>query len=322
MAITTPSPEILHSPGFSPKTIRITVPATTANLGPGFDCLGMALDLPTEFELFESEIGPWHIEYLGPRQPNPMPPLDGTNFVARCIDRIFHLAGRSKPVSLTLRIRLGAPLARGLGSSATAIVGGMMAANEFLGRPLPPEALLAEMVSMEGHPDNVVPCYQGGASSSVVIDGHVHALRIMPAATLKAVVFIPSYSLKTEDARRAIPKTLAHVDACFNLARVPLVLEAIRTGDFNLLQAVVEDRLHEPYRRELVQGFDTIKQTALEAGAAAVMLSGAGPTQIALCSSDQADRIHLAWQSLARAMGAEVRVLSPDCAGARPVASP
>jgi homoserine kinase len=297
-------------------SVRIVAPATTANIGPGFDCLGMALDLPTVFELSVGELGPWQVEYVG-GAPIPAPPSDGRNLVARCVDRIFQLTGSSRPSSLRLRINLGAPLARGLGSSATAIVGGMMAANEFLGRPLNDEDLLAEMVAMEGHPDNVVPCFAGGLSSSLLLDGRVYRVCVQPHPSLRCVVFIPPYALSTEEARRAIPKTIPHRDAIFNMSRVPLILEGIRTGDLDLLRAVVEDRLHEPYRKSLVRDFDRIRDHALEAGAAAVILSGAGPTQLAFCSEGTAQAVENAWRKLENYDGQTVRVLLPDSRGAR-----
>jgi homoserine kinase len=297
-------------------SVRISVPATTANLGPGFDCLGMALDFPSEFELYEGDLGPWQIEYEG-GAPEPAPSLDGRNYVARCVERIFQLAGKPRPNSLGLRMKLGAPLARGLGSSATAIVGGMLAAQEFLGNPLERARLLAQMVAMEGHPDNVVPCFQGGASSSLLLEGTVRYVHVVPAAHLRCVVFIPGYALSTEEARRAIPKTIPHKDATFNMARVPLILEGIRTGDLDLLGAVVEDRLHEPYRRPLVHGFDEIRDSALQSGAAAVILSGAGPTQLAFCDETTAPRVEKAWLELPGHEGRKVRILAPDLRGAR-----
>jgi homoserine kinase len=300
------------------RRVRIAAPATSANLGPGFDCLGMALDFPTEFELSESDRGiPWNITYEG-TQPRPSPPVDGRNYVAKCVDRIFEVAELPRPKSLALKIRVGAPLARGLGSSATAIVGGMMAANEFLDRPLDEKTLLAQMVAMEGHPDNVVPCYVGGISSSLLLDGQVHRVRIEPASCLRCVVHIPSYSLSTEEARRAIPRTIPHQDATFNMARVPLVMEALRTGDPALIRAVIEDRLHEPYRKALVRDFDLIKETALNAGADAVILSGAGPTQLAFTTTPEAaSSVATAWETLASSTGATIRILTPDTRGVR-----
>lgn len=308
----------MTSPMTAARTrVRVRVPATTANLGPGFDCLGMALKLYNEVEAEAGGDRSLTIEIAG-RATTDHISLDERNLVYRAAARVFELAGR-RPEALTLRLSINAPLARGLGSSASAIVGGMTSANELLGCPLSPDDLLREMVAMEGHPDNVVPCARGGLTASLVLpDGRVVFLKETPAPVIRYIALIPAYELSTAKARQAIPKTIPLKDAVFNLGRVPFVLAKLASGNLQDLGAVMDDRLHQPYRKPLIRSYDLLASQAEQAGAAAVCISGAGPTILAVSTVDKADNVANAIREVMDATGitGEALVLEPDMDGA------
>lgn len=296
---------------------RVRVPATTANLGPGFDCLGLALCFYNEIEAELTDSGGLQIAVSGSAASDHIP-LDDRNLVYRCAARVFELAGR-RLENLVLRLNLAAPLARGLGSSASAIVGGMLAANQLLDNPLSEEDLLREMVLMEGHPDNVVPCFQGGLTASLTMpDGRVRVIRHEPSPRVRFVVLVPDYELSTAKARQAIPKSIPLKDAVFNLGRVPFVLSSLASGDVNGLASFMDDRLHQPYRKPLIRQYDLIASQAEAAGAAAVCISGAGPTTLAVALEERAERVAEAWREVMAAtqIGGQVLVLEGDNQGA------
>ncbi|NUM44507.1 MAG: homoserine kinase, partial [Anaerolineales bacterium] len=184
----------------------------------------------------------------------------------------------------------------GLGSSSSAILLGLLGANALLGQPLSPLELLTLAHEMEGHPDNVTPALLGGLTISTIHHAHVLARKI-PVAPLPLAVVIPQFDLSTHAARAALPKQYPLPDIVYNLGRVPLVVEALRTGDLPLLTQVMDDRLHQPYRLPLYPGAQAAFDAARGAGASAVALSGAGPGVIAFCA-DAATA-----QNIARAMG-------------------
>jgi homoserine kinase len=260
-----------------PTAVRIAVPATSANLGPGFDSLGLALDLLNEFTV--RTVGRKEERVVGRGTCQGL--ADGGLFF-RAMERVYALARRKRPpVEVTIQGRV--PLGRGLGSSATAVVGGGLAANALLGDPFSPDELLGVMTEIEGHPDNVAPALFGGLTASAVVDTGVivHAHRPDPGWLL--ALLIPSYELPTAEARKAIPRMIPHKDAVYNLTRLPLVIDAIVEGDADVLGRVLDDRLHEPYRKKFIKGFDAIRRGGVRAGATAVFLSGAGPTMAAFC---------------------------------------
>ncbi len=265
---------------------RAQVPASTANLGPGFDTLGLALDLHNFVALRESGTGRLEMRIAGEADTS-LVARDEHNLVFRAARRVFELAGRVFP-PVALDLEINAPLARGLGSSASAIVGGMAVANAWLGHPLDADTLLAEMVAMEGHPDNVVACARGGLVACANCNGRVIFEQYHPADSLRFVLLIPDYELPTAKARMVIPKSVPFRDAVFNVSRVALVVERLRSGRIQDLALVMDDRLHQPYRRELVRHYDIIVAEAERAGAGAVALSGAGPTMLAVCEENRA----------------------------------
>jgi homoserine kinase len=299
------------------RRVTAHVPATTANLGPGFDCLGMALQLYNTIELEVAGSAPLTIQVAGSCAPDSIA-LDESNLVFRAAQKVFDLAG-NKPGNLTIRVALEAPLARGLGSSASAIVGGMAAANSLLGSPIPEQELLTHMVAMEGHPDNVVPCFVGQLTASIALSSGVSYIRRTPHSDLRCVLLVPDYELATSKARAAIPKSIPLKDAVFNLSRTAFVLDRIESGNFESLAEIMDDRLHQPYRRELIKAYDAIEQSAMQAGAAAVCISGAGPTILAITKSAESHAVADAMQTALETVGSTGRALivKPDRTGTR-----
>ena len=261
--------------------VSVRVPATTANLGPGYDCLGLALSLHNEVTLALADEFSVEIEGEGAD----VLPRGESHLVLRAAEAAAQAAGRDlPPVALTQVNRI--PLARGLGSSSAAIVGGVVAANELLGLGLSERRMLDICTEVEGHPDNVAPALLGGLTVCCAVDGEVLVRRLDVAEGLRCVVAIPDFEVVTEEARRALPETVPHVDAVFNLCRTGLVVSALVTGEFELLCEGMRDRLHQPYRTHLVPGLDDVIEAALGAGAMGVCLSGSGPTVAAFVVDD------------------------------------
>ena len=269
------------------QRVVVDVPATTANLGPGFDCLGAALDLNNRFAMRRIEGGGERFELIIEGSEGSHLRGGPENLVYRAAQRVWKAAGL-EPVALEARVRLAVPPARGLGSSATAIVAGLMGANALVGEPLSKEKLLELAIDIEGHPDNVVPSLLGGlCMTAKAASQRWRVVRCEWTSTVKAVVAIPSIRLSTSEARRVMPKTIPVSDAVVNLGALTLLLQGLRTGNGDLISDGMHDRLHEPYRWRLIKGGDQVKQAAMDAGAWGCAISGAGPSVLALCAEDK-----------------------------------
>ena len=269
------------------QRVVVDVPATTANLGPGFDCLGAALDLNNRFAMRRIEGGGERFELIIEGSEGSHLRGGPENLVYRAAQRVWKAAGL-EPVALEARVRLAVPPARGLGSSATAIVAGLMGANALVGEPLSKEKLLELAIDIEGHPGNVVPSLLGGlCMTAKAASQRWRVVRCEWTSTVKAVVAIPSIRLSTSEARRAMPKTIPVSDAVVNLGALTLLLQGLRTGNGDLISDGMHDRLHEPYRWRLIKGGDQVKQAAMDAGAWGCAISGAGPSVLALCAEDK-----------------------------------
>jgi len=271
--------------------VVVDVPATTANIGPGFDCLGAALDLNNRFELRVVDGGADRFDLVieGPEGSHLRGGPD--NLIYRSAQRVWREA-QVEPVGLEARVRLAVPPARGLGSSAAAIVAGLIGANALIGDLLPREKLLELAIAIEGHPDNVVPSLLGGLCLTARTE--VPNWRVMRCEwhpSVQAVVAIPGIRLSTSEARRAMPRSIPIADAVTNLGSLTLLLRGLRTGDGELIQAGMHDRIHEPYRWGLIQGGREVRQAALDAGAWGCVISGAGPTLLALAPEAQAQQV-------------------------------
>ncbi len=269
--------------------VVVHVPATTANLGPGFDCLGAALELDNVFELRCVEGGSQRFDLIIEGREGAHLRGGPDNLMYRAAQRVWKEA-REEPVGLEARVRLAVPPARGLGSSATAIVAGLMGANALVGEALTKEKLLELAIDIEGHPDNVVPSLVGGLCMTARAASHRwRVLRCEWSPEVVAVVAIPAIRLTTSEARRAMPKAIGVADAVINLGALTLLLQGLRTGNGELITDGMHDRLHEPYRWGLIPGGLKVREAALQAGAWGCVISGAGPSLLALCRAEVAD---------------------------------
>ena len=290
--------------------IRVRVPATTANLGPGFDALGLALRLHNTVSLEEAEEPRIEIEGEGAMAL----PRDASHLAYRAalavVDAVRSRGGRGGvPRAFRLRQHNRIPLARGLGSSAAAIVGGAAAANALLGRPLDEQALIDLAAGMEGHPDNVAPALLGGLVVCVATEaGKIRYTRLIPKR-LRVVIAIPEFAVSTAEARRLLPDQVPFRDAVFNVTRTALLVAALADGRTDLLDEATRDRLHQPYRAALVPGLDAVFAAARDAGAHGVALSGSGPTVVAFGG---AAGIGEAMRRAFQASGAECRAIEAD----------
>ncbi|SHK47386.1 homoserine kinase [Desulforamulus aeronauticus] len=266
----------------SNQQVIVSVPATTANLGPGFDCLGMALDLYNQIYMSFAPSTTIEVEGQGANEIK----RDEENIVWQAARRVFTELGQPMP-GIAIKLVNQIPTSRGLGSSAAAIVGGLVAANNLAGNKLSQDTLLALATEMEGHPDNVAPALLGGIVISVVSEGKVHYLRIDPPEELSTVVAIPDFELSTQAAREVLPRQVSLQDAIFNLSRSALMVGALCQKRLDLLTVAAQDVLHQPHRAPLVPGLVQVIENANRAGALSVMLSGAGPTVIAFTHNFQ-----------------------------------
>ena len=287
--------------------VEVHVPATTANLGPGFDCLGSALQLDNVFELRCLEGGSERFELIIEGSEGAHLRGGPDNLVYRSAQRVWKEAGE-EPVGIEARVRLAVPPARGLGSSATAIVAGLIGANALVGEPLSKEKLLELAIDIEGHPDNVVPSLVGGLCMTAKAASHRwRVVRCEWSPKVVPVVAIPAIRLTTSEARRAIPKLIPIGDAVINLGSITLLLQGLRTGNGDLIQDGMHDRLHEPYRWGLIIGGHQVRQAALEAGAWGCVISGAGPSLLALGPPEVAEAVSKAMVRAWHKAGVESR---------------
>jgi homoserine kinase len=259
------------------NSATILTPATTANLGPGFDCLGLTLDLWNK-TTFSLEGSGYKIRVRG--EGNGLVPLDDRNLILRSFLRLYQAAGVALPEGLSIQSENNIPLGAGLGSSAAAIITGLVGANNLLGKPVTSDELLRMAVAIEGHPDNVASALSGGLTLVTTIYEGVIA-RHFHATPLVIALAVPAIHLPTTVSRAALPRQVPLSDAVFNLGRVAFVIEALQSGDLILLGKVMDDRLHQPYRLHLIPGGEEAFTAARRAGAAAVALSGAGPSVVA-----------------------------------------
>jgi homoserine kinase len=294
-------------------SVHVRVPATSANLGPGFDALGLALALYNEVTAQESGTVTVTVRGEGAGRL----PANEHNVVARGVQLAYETAGRPfKGCALTCVNRI--PPARGLGSSAAAWVGGLVAGNALLGEPLSRAALLALAARVEGHPDNVAAALLGGLTVSCGrADGGVTAIALPVPATVRWVVLVPSVTSATAEARAVLPDSIPRRDAVFNVQRVSLLLAGLQTGRLDVLEAALDDRLHQPYRLRLFPWMPAVADAACRAGAMGCVLSGAGPSLLAAVT-DEAEAVARAMEAALRTAGIEGRAsaLAVDTEGA------
>ena len=262
--------------------ITIKIPATSANVGPGFDCLGLAVSLYNTVKVEPSDTLKIEIEGEGAHSI----PKNGTNLVFKAYRRTMqHL--EAPIVNLHMIQHNQIPSTRGLGSSSTAIVAGILIASEISGKAVPLETALCIATEIEGHPDNVAPALYGGFTVSMQKEKQVRTMSFKVPDTLVPVAMVPDFELSTAKARNVLPQHVPLKDAVFNTAHASFLAACFAKGDMEHLLFAVEDRLHQPYRANLIPGFDEIVACGREVGIP-VYLSGAGPTVMALCNRHNA----------------------------------
>ncbi len=324
------------------KTVSVTVPATTANLGPGFDCIGAALTLYNQFKFTRLDsVGSRQVEIAVTGAEAQLVKTDESNLLYQAFVKFYEQLGQTPP-PVQIEIDLGVPLARGLGSSATAIVGGLVGANQLAEIPLDQMQVMELAIALEGHPDNVVPALLGGCRLAArdLMDepprgrgrteeegesfGGWQICDIPWHGNVMPVVAIPDFELSTRKARRVLPNEVSRADAIFNTAHLGLLLRGLETGRGDWLRAALQDRLHQPYRQALIPGYEAVRSAAMAAGALGMVISGAGPTLLALVDAAQAAEVEVAMGAAWKQEGitAQVRSLPIDPQGARSDQSP
>jgi len=255
------------------KRVTIRVPATTANLGPGFDAFGCALSLYTDVTFEESEYG---LEITG--CPEEFTGPDNLAYVSYCAV----MATMCEEVrGVKIHIDAHIPVCRGLGSSAALLVAGAMGANILHGSKLSTQGLLNITNAMEGHPDNLAPAFYGGLTASMVDNGLPVCVNFPLHPDWEFLALIPDFDLPTTKARAVLPEQLSRADAIYNIAHGALVLKALELGDGKLLRNAMQDRLHQRYRKHLIRDYEVIEALVRTTGAA-FCLSGAGPTLLCI----------------------------------------
>ena len=287
------------SPG---PELRVRVPATSANLGPGYDAFGLALDLCNEIEARPAER--WSVRVEG--EGAGLLREDASNEVVLAIQRMFSEV-QAYDLAADIVCRNLIPVGRGLGSSAAALVGGVVIGNRLTGERLSSWRLLELATELEGHPDNVAAALLGGFTVSVREAGAVRSVRIDPAGGVAAVVVVGDAPLATSTARSALPASVPHADAAANAGRAALVALGLATGDGETLRLGLHDLLHEQYRASLMVDFAAVRDALEQAGVGPAVLSGAGPTVLGLVlgesDADALARAGSAAVAVARSLG-------------------
>ena len=288
------------------EAVKIQVPATSANLGPGFDSLGLAVSLYLSVELTESEqdsfiySGNGHVE----NTPN--------NLLHQGFREAYRVVGKVAP-KVTLKVHNPIPLARGLGSSSAALVAGVALADKLLGHELGRDGVFQITAAQEGHPDNVAPAVYGGFTVSARKDDGQYLSQSLPIPEAWQLLFaVPDFELLTSESRAVLPESYSRADAVYNSSRSALWTTAVALNKPELLTVASQDKLHEPYREPLIKGMRDCRQAMQQAGAVATYLSGAGPTLAAIClTADIADVCKVAASDFVGS-GGEVLVLEPS----------
>lgn len=263
--------------------VKIQVPATTANVGPGFDILGIALNLYNYIEIDLSES--YEISFSGTEYKTSLS-KSKNNLFYTSMAKVYEQFGLEMP-NFKINIDVNIPLSRGLGSSSSAIVSGVVSANHFLGNKLNTNDLLKICNDIEGHPDNIAPCLLGGIVISAIENDNVITQKIQNKNQFKFIAVIPDFELSTKEARKALPEHITYADSIFNSSRLSMMIMALINGDNELLSMSLNDKLHQQYRGRFIKGFDEVINIAKESGAIGAVLSGAGPTILAITDKDE-----------------------------------
>lgn len=264
--------------------MRLRIPASSANLGPGFDCFGIAWQLYNEID-FELKGDGLDIKGC------PKAYRNRENLAYRGFRAVLDWAGiPEEPLSIDF-VRTDIPVSRGLGSSAALICGGAVAADALYGLGLGRQKLLELSSAVEGHPDNIAPALCGGFTVSAMEGEKVMSAPFPLSGSLRFAALVPDFELSTQLSRSVLPEKLTRADAIFNISRSALLIKALETGDPELLRPALEDKLHQPYRAELIPGFEGLRSLAMELGALGFCISGAGSTLLCISGSEDLSRL-------------------------------
>ena len=259
--------------------VKVKVPATSANMGSGYDSIGIALDLYNVITMEESDV----IDISDVNGENV--PKDESNLIYQCAKKVYEMCG--KPLTgMKIVEDCAIPQTRGLGSSSACTVAGILGANALLGNPLNQENIIDLAASIEGHPDNSTPAILGGFCVALLEYGKVWSVRVPMNGTVDFITFIPDFELSTEKARAVLPRQVAHHDAVFNLARAALLAGSLTTGKLENVGVAVGDCLHQPYRFDLIPNGRDVMHAAKCMGALGSFISGAGPSIIAIVDAE------------------------------------
>ncbi|MGX8701572.1 homoserine kinase [Caproiciproducens sp.] len=293
--------------------IRIQVPATSANLGSGFDSLGIALDLYNQVWMEESDT----VDISS--KDNIQVPTDDSNLIFWAAKQVYERCGRKLPGLKIVQLN-NIPMARGLGSSSACIVAGISGANRLLGGPLSVQELINLAAEIEGHPDNTTPAIEGGLAASAMEAGRVYSVSVPVSEKIRFALFIPPFELKTEKARSVLPKEYSRSDAVYNLSRSALMAASLFSGKLENLRVAVQDKIHQPYRANLIDHLDDVFRLSYELGSLGTYVSGAGPTIISMIDASDTDVFakyaanHLEEKGIT---GWEIKILNTDSKGAQ-----
>ena len=298
--------------------VSVKVPATTANLGPGFDCMGMALPVYNTITIEETVLPGTGIEINAINDDASADdllfehiPLDETSIIYKAVELLYNSIGQT-PSELKITVQSQIPIARGLGSSASVIVGGLIAANELLGKPADEVALLSIATEVEGHPDNVTPAIVGGlVITSQEDDGSIVYKKLDWPEEWNITVCVPDYELSTDISRSVLPKEVQMADAVFNAKRLGMFVHAVHTKDAELMKLALHDKLHQPYRMKLVPGLDKIMENLKhEENVLGCVLSGAGPSIIVISQKNGLDKIKSIVKDTWEEMNVKVNIMT------------
>lgn len=265
---------------------EIKVPATSANLGPGYDTLGLALTLFNNFKVKKRDDQQLKIKVIDKNKDKEIKIADSDNLIAQAYKRYFSFL-ETEIIGAEIIEEMNTPLARGLGSSASAIIGGLAAAAVTSNKLISENDFIQLAVELETHPDNVVPALVGGLTINFNCNNNYDYYKIDVDQNINCILLVPDYELKTEKLRQVLPAEIDYKQAISNLSRISLLTAAFIKKDYKSLKTAMDDQLHQPYRKKLIKGFDQVIEAAYNSGAVGAALSGAGPTILALTVDNQ-----------------------------------